>query len=93
MDLSESPTCMCRLCGSSNTASSADLLVIQTAVMDRVVGLRSYSSFGFNCQYLMSCLHFCSYMLCYDWMPVLGLARTGLIFTGLQEGAQPGGGG
>jgi len=24
---------------------------------------------------------------------VLGLARTGLIFTGLQEGAQPGGGG
>jgi len=25
--------------------------------------------------------------------PVLGLARTGLIFTGLQEGAQPGGGG
>jgi len=32
-----------------------------------------------------------------DWRtqcaPVLGLARTGLIFTGLQEGAQPGGGG
>jgi len=24
---------------------------------------------------------------------VLGLSRTGLIFTGLQEGAQPGGGG
>jgi len=24
---------------------------------------------------------------------VLGLARTGLIFTGIQEGAQPGGGG
>jgi len=24
---------------------------------------------------------------------VLGLARTGLIFTGLQEGTQPGGGG
>ena len=27
------------------------------------------------------------------WAAVLGLARTGLIFTGLQEGAQPGGGG
>jgi len=26
-------------------------------------------------------------------LSVLGLARTGLIFTGLQEGAQPGGGG
>jgi len=28
-----------------------------------------------------------------DLENVLGLARTGLIFTGLQEGAQPGGGG
>jgi len=28
-----------------------------------------------------------------DCMIVLGLARTGLIFTGIQEGAQPGGGG
>ena len=27
------------------------------------------------------------------YQDVLGLARTGLIFTGLQEGAQPGGGG
>jgi len=33
-------------------------------------------------------------MLCRKTLtPVLGLARTGLIFTGLQEGAQPGGGG
>jgi len=30
---------------------------------------------------------------CLCWPFVLGLARTGLIFTGLQEGAQPGGGG
>jgi len=28
-----------------------------------------------------------------NWNYVLGLARTGLIFTGLQEGAQPGVGG
>jgi len=28
-----------------------------------------------------------------EMVAVLGLARTGLIFTGLQEGAQPGGGG
>ena len=27
----------------------------------------------------------------HSWEHVLGLARTGLIFTGLQEGAQPGG--
>jgi len=27
------------------------------------------------------------------FLDVLGLARTGLIFTGIQEGAQPGGGG
>jgi len=32
------------------------------------------------------------YLSC-DNVVVLGLARTGLIFTGLQEGAQPGGGG
>jgi len=32
-----------------------------------------------------------SYML--KITSVLGLARTGLIFTGIQEGAQPGGGG
>jgi len=35
---------------------------------------------------------YCSNGLCYC-VYVLGLARTGLIFTGLQEGAQPGGGG
>jgi len=29
----------------------------------------------------------------FSFLGVLGLARTGLIFTGLQEGAQPGGGG
>jgi len=28
-----------------------------------------------------------------EYKNVLGSARTGLIFTGLQEGAQPGGGG
>jgi len=31
--------------------------------------------------------------MAHDCMTVLGLARTGLIFTGIQEGAQPGGGG
>jgi len=31
--------------------------------------------------------------LIFNYTTVLGLARTGLIFTGLQEGAQPGGGG
>ena len=35
--------------------------------------------------------HTYRFQSCFLLMCVLGLARTGLIFTGLQEGAQPGG--
>lgn len=53
MVLSESPTRTCLFCGCSNAASSADLLAIQTAVVDGVLRLRSYSVFGFNCKWMM----------------------------------------
>ena len=44
--------------------------------------------------YLMKkCTLMFSFLLGVQRDIVLGLARTGLIFTGLQEGAQPGGGG
>ena len=44
----------------------------------------------------ISCKHISTstdFLVASEWCVVLGLARTGLIFTRLQEGAQPGGGG